>query len=187
VTDLDHHVFLAIYGGARGAWAWLMVAATVLGEGWTAALLLPLLAWGRTRRFASWLTVAVVVQALSVWELKRVVCRTRPWIALDLPTPFMKPSDFSFPSGHAAGCFCVAGFLALALPIAWPHAHLRRRAVVAVAAGLAALIAVSRVYLGAHFPSDVIAGALLGALVGALAGKLYVRGRSGVERAAKRG
>jgi len=187
VTDLDHHVFLAIYGGARGAWAWLMVAATVLGEGWTAAVLLPLLAWGRTRRFAFWLTVAVVAQGLSVWELKRVVGRTRPWIALDLPTPFMKPSDFSFPSGHAAGCFCVAGFLALALPVAWPDARLRGRAVVGLATGLAVLIALSRVYLGAHFPSDVIAGAFLGALVGALAGQLYARGRSGVERAAKRG
>jgi undecaprenyl-diphosphatase len=56
-----------------------------------------------------------------------------------------------------------------------------------VAGGLAVLIAVSRVYLGAHFPSDVLAGAILGALVGALAGGLYARGRSRVERAAKRG
>lgn len=187
MTDLDHGAFFAIYGGARGAWTWLMLTATVLGEGWTAAALVPLLVWGKTRRFAFWLTVAVVAQTSLVWWLKRLVGRTRPWIALDLPTPFMRPSDFSFPSGHAAGCFCVAAFLAMALPVAWPEARLRARLVVGLAAGLAVLIAVSRVYLGAHFPSDVIAGAVLGVLVGALAGGLYVRGRTGVERAPKRG
>ena len=187
MIDLDHHAFFAIYGGAHGAWTWLMVAATVLGEGWTAAALVPLLVWGRTRRFAGWLTAAVVAQTLLVWGLKRVVGRTRPWITLHLPPPFMRPSDFSFPSGHAAGCFCVAAFLTLALPAAWPDARLRARLVTALAAGLAVLIAVSRVYLGAHFPGDVIAGAILGACVGALAGHRYARGRSGVERAAKRG
>jgi undecaprenyl-diphosphatase len=187
VIDFDHLAFFTIYGGAGGAWAWLMMAATVLGEGWTAAVLIPLLLWGRTRRFAGWLTVAVVAQTLLVWGLKRVVGRTRPWIALDLPTPFMRPSDFSFPSGHAAGCFCVAAFLTLALPAAWPDSVRRARVVTALAAAVAVLIAVSRVYLGAHFPGDVIAGAILGVAVGALAGHRYARGRSGVERAAKRG
>jgi undecaprenyl-diphosphatase len=187
VIDLDQLAFFAIYGGARGAWAWPMVAATVLGAGWMAAALVPLLLWGRTRRFAGWLTVAVVAQTLLVWGLKRVVGRTRPWIALDLPTPFMTPSDFSFPSGHAAGSFCVAAFLTLALPAAWPDARLRARLVTALAAGVAVLIAVSRVYLGAHFPGDVIGGAILGVCVGALAGHRYARGRSGVERVAKRG
>jgi undecaprenyl-diphosphatase len=187
VSDLDHSVFFAIYGGARGAWTWLMVAASILGEGWTAAALLPLLLWGRTRRFATWLTLAVVVQCVLVWGLKRLVGRPRPWIELHLPTPFMTPTDFSFPSGHAAGCFCVAAFLAVVLPAAWPDARLRVRALVSVALGLAVLIAVSRVYLGAHFPSDVAAGALLGALVGALAGRFHARPRTGVEGAAKRG
>ncbi len=187
MSDLDHRVFFAIYGGPRGPWLWLMVAATVLGEGWTASALVPLLIWRRTRRFAGWLTVAVVVQNVIVWGLKRGVGRVRPWIALGLPTPFMRPSDFSFPSGAAAGSFCVAGFLAVALPAIWPHARLRARALVGLSIGLAALVAVSRVYLGAHFPVDVTAGALLGSLVGAVAGHLYVQGRTGVEGAAKRG
>ena len=187
MIDLDHIAFFAVYGGARGAWSWLMVAATVLGEGWTAVALVPLLWWGRTRRFALWLTVAVVAQTFLVWGLKRAIGRTRPWILLDLPTPFMRPSDFSFPSGHAAGCFCVAAFLTFALPAAWPDSRLRAWLVTALALGLALLIGVSRVYLGAHFPGDVLAGALLGGVVGALAGHLYVRGRSGVEGAAKRG
>lgn len=187
MIQLDHLAFLAIYGGAQGAWSLLMTAATLFGEGWTALALLPLLAWARTRLFARWLTGGVVVQAVIVWALKAAFGRLRPWIELGLPPPIRTPHDPSFPSGHAAGCFCVAAFLAMALPVAWPDARLRARAVVALAAGLAVLIALSRVYLGAHFPSDVLAGAVLGALVGALAGGLYARGRSGVERAAKRG
>jgi membrane-associated phospholipid phosphatase len=187
MSDLDFRALFAVYGGAHGALALPMLAATFLGEGWTALALLPLLAWGRTRRFAGLLTAAVVVQCVMVWALKRAVGRVRPWIALGLPAPVMTPHDPSFPSGHAAGCFCVAAFLAFALPAAWPDARYRARAVVVLAGGLAVLIALSRVYLGAHFPSDVAAGALLGALVGALAGAVYVRGRSGVERSTKRG
>jgi membrane-associated phospholipid phosphatase len=187
VLDLDLRALFAIYGGTHGAWAVPMVAATLIGEGWAALALLPLLGWARTRRFASWLTAGVVVQAVLVWTLKAAFGRLRPWIALGLPDPFGAPHDPSFPSGHAAGGFCVAAFLALALPVAWPESRRRARVVAALVAGLAAFIALSRVYLGAHFPSDVVAGAALGVVVGAVAGRLYARGRSGVEHAPKRG
>jgi undecaprenyl-diphosphatase len=174
--DLDVRALLAVYGGAHGAWGLPMLVATVVGEGWTALALLPLLAWARTRRFATLLALGVVVQATLVWALKAAFGRVRPWIALDLAAPLGAPHDPSFPSGHAAGSFCVAAFLALALPVAWSGAPARARAVVGLVVALAALIALSRVYLGAHFPSDVLAGALLGTLIGALAGGLYVRG-----------
>jgi undecaprenyl-diphosphatase len=175
VTELDRHALLAVYGGAGGAWSVPMLAATLVGEGWSVLALVPLLAWARTRRFATALTVGVVAQAVLVWALKAAVGRIRPWIALGLPAPFGSPHDGSFPSGHAAGSFCVAAFLALALPVAWPGSRGRARLVTVVAAALAVLIATSRVYLGAHFPSDVLAGALLGALVGALCAGFYAR------------
>jgi undecaprenyl-diphosphatase len=187
VSDLDVRTLLALYGGDHGAWSLPMLAATIVGEGWTAALLLPLLLWARTRRFAAALTLAVSVTALLVVAIKAAVGRVRPWMALGLPAPFGTPHDPSFPSGHAAGSFCVATFLALALPVAWPDARGRARAVAVFAVCLAALIAASRVYLGAHFPSDVLAGALLGALFGALAAALYARRHPRVEPAPKRG
>ncbi|HEY6461467.1 MAG TPA: phosphatase PAP2 family protein [Polyangiaceae bacterium] len=176
LADLDGRVLLAIYGGAGGAWALPMVAATVVGAGWTALVLLPLLGWRRTRRFAMLLTFAVATQAIAVWALKAAVGRVRPWIALGLPAPFGAPHDPSFPSGHAAGSFCVAAFLTLALPAAWRHAPRRARAVAGGVLALAALVALSRVYLGAHFPGDVLAGAILGGTIGALWGRRYARG-----------
>jgi undecaprenyl-diphosphatase len=68
------------------------------------------------------------------------------------------------PSGHAMNAFAGAVLLAAAVPRArWPLLV------------LAALIALSRVYLGVHFPSDVIAGALLGSAIGAAAAWLLAR------------
>ncbi|HEY1692072.1 MAG TPA: phosphatase PAP2 family protein [Polyangiaceae bacterium] len=186
LADLDGRVLLAVYGGSHGAWALPMVAATVVGAGWTALALLPLLAWRRTRRFATLLTLAVASQATAVWALKAVVGRVRPWIAFGLPAPPGAPHDPSFPSGHAAGSFCVAAFLAVALPVAWRHAPRGARAVAGGVLALAALIAFSRVYLGAHFPGDVAAGALLGGAIGALWGRRYARGAV-VEGATKNG
>jgi membrane-associated phospholipid phosphatase len=185
--SLDARILLAIYGGAHGSWALPMTACTLLGEGWTSLALLPLLAWPRTRRFAGILTAAILLQAILVKSLKGLFGRVRPWIALGLPAPIMTPHDPSFPSGHAAGCFCVAAFLAVGLPAAWPERPRHAQAVVTLAALLAMLIALSRVYLGAHFPGDVLVGALLGALVGALGGSVYARGRSVVECVAKKG
>jgi undecaprenyl-diphosphatase len=133
------------------------------------------------------LAAGILTQAILVKVLKEAFGRVRPWIALDLPAPIRSPHDPSFPSGHAAGCFCVAVFFAVALPVAWPDRQGQARAVAALATMLALLIALSRVYLGAHFPADVVAGALLGGLVGGVAGSRYARGRSGVECAAKKG
>jgi len=152
-----------------------MTAATLVGEGWSALLLLPLLWVARTRRFAGLLTAAVVTQSVIVWAMKAAIGRVRPWIALGLPEPIGAPHDFSFPSGHAAGSACLAAFLVLALPVAWPASPRWARAVGAAACAYAALVAASRVYLGAHFPSDVIVGALLGAAIGSAAGFAYIR------------
>jgi undecaprenyl-diphosphatase len=185
MRELDLSALWAVYGGGHGAWSLPMLAATLLGEGWSAAALVPLLAWNKTRRFASALAAGIVLQAVLVWAVKAAVGRVRPWIAFGLPTPFGAPHDPSFPSGHAAGSFCVAAFLVLALPAAWPHARSRARAVALLALLLAGLVATSRVYLGVHFPSDVVAGAMLGAVVGAGAAGLYVRKQAGAGAAAE--
>jgi undecaprenyl-diphosphatase len=185
MRDLDMRALAAIYGGAKGPWGPVMVALTILGGGWATLALVPLLGWTRTRRFALALALAVATQAVGVWAIKAVVGRVRPWIALGFPPPLGAPHDGSFPSGHASGSFCVAAFLAVTLPAlparpaAWQGAHWPGRLLAMALLVLACLVAVSRVYLGAHFPSDVLAGALFGGSIGAAAGSRYTsRGRT---------
>jgi undecaprenyl-diphosphatase len=173
--DLDARLFHALYGGREGAWAPAMLLFTIAGGGWSTLLLVPLLRAPRTRGFAAALSAAIATQAVLVWLVKRLVGRVRPWIALGLPAPFGLPHDPSFPSGHAAGSFCVAAFLAVALPRIRAAPRLGPRAVACAGFVLASLVAYSRVYLAAHFPSDVLAGGVLGGVIGALAGRLYVR------------
>jgi membrane-associated phospholipid phosphatase len=184
VQPLDLRAFLAIYGGSSGPWGPAMLGLTVLGAGYAAWALLPFALWRRTRRFALALAAAVATQAVLVWALKALLGRVRPWLVLGLPAPWGHPHDGSFPSGHAAGSFCVAAFLVAALPAlpAFSRRTSLARALsfalsLAVIA-LAGFIALSRVYLGAHFPSDVLAGALLGGAIGARAGQRYAAQRA---------
>jgi membrane-associated phospholipid phosphatase len=104
----------------------------------------------------------VLVVAAGVWAAdllalagKLLTDRPRPYTVNPDPAPLMRtPLDLSFPSGHAATSFAGAALLAWYAP---------RLAVPLYA--LAAVIACSRVYVGVHYPLDVLAGALLGLLV----------------------
>jgi undecaprenyl-diphosphatase len=173
VLELDRNLFFAVYGGASpGAAALVMIALTVLGSGWSMLALVPLFVMERTRRFAGALVLTLILTSAIVFALKHAVARVRPLHALaGVRALFDAPTDFSFPSGHAAGSFAFAAFVATVL-LAAP----RLRAAPLMVLGLfvlAAGVAVSRVYLGAHFPGDVTAGALVGGLVGAVAGRVY--------------
>jgi len=176
MQGLDDRTFMALYGGAQGPMGTPMIVFSLLGGGWAALALVPLIAWpgpSRVRSFARALAVAIAAQALLVVGIKAAFGRVRPWIALGLPAPIGEPHDGSFPSGHAAGAFCVATFLAMAMPGFFPESPRRARWLSAVAMIVAAAIAFSRVYLGAHFPSDVLAGGLLGGAIGAAAGRAH--------------
>lgn len=105
--------------------------------------------------------------------LKNWIARIRPYHLLeDLVLLAKEPSDYSFPSGHSGAAFAVASVLFLCAP--------RKAGVPAMV--LAALIAFSRLYLGVHFPTDVIGGALIGCLTGYVSWRLLFRGKKAGER-----
>lgn len=175
MQPLDERVFRAVYGGASagGLLYGLMVALTVLGSGWSMLLFLPFLARPATRRFGAMLLVTLAVTSLLVFLVKLGVHRPRPCAILpDVHALcFTGPTDPSFPSGHAAGGFAFAAFVGTWLTRQAFHVS-RKLLGLATLGTLAVGIALSRVYLGVHFPSDVTAGGLLGAFVGYAASRL---------------
>ena len=101
--------------------------------------------------------VGALLASGVVTVIKDLVDRARPAVAdPGLAALVATPSSASFPSGHAGTAFGAATALALLVP--------RLRVAVLV---IAALVAVSRVYLRVHFGFDVLVGAVVGAAVGA--------------------
>jgi membrane-associated phospholipid phosphatase len=115
---------------------------------------------GCRRRFPTAATAAatsLAAAATLVFVLKDALERSRPELAHPgTADPLVTtPTSHSFPSGHTATAFATATVIALLHPrLRWP------------AFALAALVGLSRVYLGVHFLFDVLAGAALGIAVG---------------------
>lgn len=151
----DVALFYDLYGG-RGLWLWTMVGLSFIGSGWTMIPIAMLAAFERSRAQALRLVGLLVGVAAVDFTLKAIVGRVRPCgsLAHVHALVFSTPHDPSFPSGHAAGAFAVAAFVAFEVRV---H-PLAKIGLFVVAAG----VAVSRVVLGFHFPSDIAAGAILG-------------------------
>jgi undecaprenyl-diphosphatase len=141
VEWLDPLVVGVTYAGSFGA-LWI-----VLGVAAALALRRPGLAFA--------VPAAVLLADLSASAVKNAVDRERPELALGgIDTLIDTPSSSAFPSGHAATSFAAAVILATALPSLAPALFV-----------LAATVALSRLYVGVHYPLDVLAGAALGVLV----------------------
>jgi undecaprenyl-diphosphatase len=98
---------------------------------------------------------AVAIADILANRLKPVFDTERPSSRYAEPRPLVHaPTDGSFPSGHAATSFAAATVLTYAWPRWWPAFLL-----------LALGIGFSRVYVGVHYPLDVVGGAVLGILV----------------------
>ncbi len=171
LVQFDHVVFTALQKLRTGPVDAVMIAATELGSGRVAvaviAALSVVLAWKRCwRTLAYWLTAVGFAQAL-VWMLKMTLERARPIAMYD------GADRFSFPSGHAASSIVLYGFLAFLL--AHGQRPRLRWAITLVAAGLVGLIAFSRLYLGAHWLSDVLASLSLGTAWVALLSIAYLQ------------
>lgn len=110
---------------------------------------------GRWHRVALFVVVAVGGAGLANHLMKLAVERERPDLGL-----LANPSSFSYPSGHSSGA--AVCFAAAALCLGRGRDRSTQMILIAVAAALAAMVAASRVLLGVHWLSDVLAGLALG-------------------------
>lgn len=133
------------------------------GAGWVAGSAWLALRGGKRGRRAGFAATAAMFTAVALVQgpLKRTFRRSRPFKRRLALVVGPEPVDSSFPSGHTAGSFAAATALAAAYPKDRP-----------ILLGLAAAVGLSRVYLGHHFPSDVIAGAAIGAAIGSAFARL---------------
>jgi undecaprenyl-diphosphatase len=158
-TRLDRRVFQAVNRGGGEAMDRLFAGLTELGSITASAGMAGVLAAAGRRRAALSGLGSAVVMWLVGQGLKRAYLRARPYEALPEIVRLLigRPTGTSWPSAHPATLLAF-------LTVAGEELGLRRSERAAVTA-LAALVAVSRVYLGVHYPSDVVAGLLLGRAV----------------------
>ena len=141
----------------NGGWFWILCAVV-------------LLAIPKTRKTGYAAVFSLIFGAIVTnLLLKNIVARPRPFAEIEALIPLIaKPTDFSFPSGHTTASFAVALVMLRMLP--------KKIGIPAVV--LAALVAFSRLYLGVHYPTDVLAGFVV-ALVGSTVAVWIVRMKMG--------
>lgn len=160
IEDGDHRLMHRVHAWPAPRWIrWWMVCATRGGDGWLwYSLCALLLVVGGESRFIAVgaASVAASVGIALFLLLKRVCNRTRPChIRPHCWANLLPPDRFSFPSGHTITAFAVSipllvVYPALALPLLF----------------CAFSVAASRVVLGMHFLSDVLAGIFIGTILG---------------------
>lgn len=121
----------------------------------------------RPTRKAGALALCAMALGLLVTNItiKPLVERARPWVTWPVIQPLVTEKDpNSFPSGHTCAAFAAGMIWLRALPWKWGRI---------AAPVLAVLMGLSRLYVGVHYPTDVLAGAVIGALCAWAAWKGY--------------
>ncbi|MEU6680237.1 phosphatase PAP2 family protein [Streptomyces sp. NPDC046925] len=177
-ASVDGSVYRDVTDLAQRSPGWLDATVTVWSAyGLAVFALLMVFGWWRARRVGAGAAVtALAVPAVAALAfalddaLKLIVREDRPCQSLQVPTleACPAPGDWSFPSNHAA----IAAAAAVALLFV-------SRRLGAMACAAAAAMAASRVWVGVHYPHDILAGLVVGSLV-ALGSMLVVRRRASV-------
>ena len=105
------------------------------------------------KKKALYITESLVATQAITWGMKLTINRERPFVEDPTFIPVYYAKSKSFPSGHTSEAFSTATSLSILCP---------KWYVIAPAFSWATLVGYSRLYLGVHYPSDVIAGAIVG-------------------------
>jgi undecaprenyl-diphosphatase len=143
--------------GATTFFTTLTLIGTPIGLGILIAIVAAFLAFRRRWRWAAYLIITSTLGGLLNLQLKSYFARARP----ELAEALRDAHGYSFPSGHAMGSTIVFGalaYLSFRILVRWRY----RAAALALACTLILAIAISRVYLGVHWISDIGAGIAAG-------------------------
>lgn len=155
ITDLDAQLFLEVREQNETSLKSFFMVFTELGSLYFWIPVIPLLWLARKKKEASALLIALPIVILFAVSMKYAIDRPRPYDVIQAVDPFYLPIDPSFPSAHAMTVFAAA----VAIGRKW-HKTLIPLLFLASAVGF------SRVYIGVHYPYDVLSGALIGILIG---------------------
>lgn len=197
-TQFDGNLLIGIQHALNADWLTpIMKFFTFLGEaGWFFILVcLILFVYKKTRKLGlacslSLLTTFIICNFI----IKLIVCRTRPWVLFEAVNRMLPdPGDSSFPSAHSADCMGMAFMFWLYTragktdgrkdwskgnELGWnaPGANRKRLHIFSIIMVIIVLfIGLSRMYLGMHFPSDVVCGLLLGMIVATIVYAIFIK------------
>ena len=161
--------WLQAHIGSSGFGFWLLSNLSAFGEELLLIVIMGFLYWGLNKEFGKYIGVNVLMA--NVWNpmIKNVVLRLRPYFVPGYNIQPLRPVDsskdvmdvaaqgYSFPSGHSSNAVTMYGSLA---------AHEKKRKVLWIlAVVLPLLVGFSRVFVGVHYPTDVLGGWVLGIVI----------------------
>ena len=161
--------WLQAHIGSSGFVFWVLSNLSAFGEQLLLVAIMGFLYWGLNKEFGKYVGLNILMA--NVWNpmIKNVVLRLRPYFVPGYNVKLLRLIDsnadamdvaaqgYSFPSGHSANAATVYGSLA---------AHEKKRKVLwIIAIALPILVGFSRVFVGAHYPTDVLCGWALGAVI----------------------
>jgi undecaprenyl-diphosphatase len=145
--------FFSFLGNA--GWFWILICVV-------------LIIYKPTRHIGIIASISLILSAgICNVLLKNIINRTRPYVAIEeLKLIAKMPHDSSFPSGHSNASFSTA------CAITWCLSR-NKKWIGVILIFVASIIAFSRLYVGAHYPTDVIAGIILGTLTSIIVYMIY--------------
>ncbi|WP_437734019.1 phosphatase PAP2 family protein [Sorangium sp. So ce1335] len=163
LVQVDLALARALHGATSGAGVAALGAFTHLGSGWAltvVAIAVAAVLLGRGERVLAvgWL-IALAGGGLLNYALKALFARPRP----SFDEPLAVAAGWSFPSGHSMGTFVTFGMLSY-LGVLFARTLRVRLAIVALAMSWTVAMGFSRMYLGVHYLSDVLAGFAAGSM-----------------------
>lgn len=134
------------------------------GEEIACIIVVGIIYWGLNKQKGKQICISVFTGAMGFSMIKNIVCRLRPFVAIPEIQNFRDVDGYSFPSGHSTNISCLSYSVGSTYKKKW----LKPILII-----LPLLVALSRTFVGAHFPSDVICGLLLGTLTAFIINKFY--------------